>query len=165
MNFKVKDEHTEFVELIGGEENFKSLIISTMVYQCENFEKEEPFLCDPFHITRSGPVIIVGIREMCGFSFLMDMVIDGNRIEAYLSDEVAEFFCYMQDSLFEDRVDGWSEEDIEDFSFVNGKICMISAEDGFVSSIEMIDHDLAYPIIGEYIVDIINEWKKESIEE
>ena len=165
MNFKVKDEHTEFVELIGGEDNFKSLITSAMVYHSGEYEKEAPFLCDPIYITRPGPVIIVGIKIMCGFRLLMDMVIDGNRVEAYLSDDVADFFCYVQDSILEDGDDGWSEEDLEDFSFANGKICMISTEDGVVSSIEMIDHDLAYPIIREYIVDIINEWKKESIEE
>lgn len=149
-----------FEDKFGGEENLRSLVASSIMYFSGKYTEEEPYFCEEFCLTRRAPVIAVGVQEISDYDVIMDMIIDGERVMAYLGLEALMYIILAQRHLYEDPDCGWSKEDIDNYEFVVGKVFMIDSADDMISSIEIIDHDIAYGLVDEYIAAHINEFRK-----
>lgn len=156
--------HPDYVEeTLGGTDNFYALVASWIKYSKGSYPKEEPYLMEGFDVPELVPVIALGINETDDGEVLMDMLLCGERVEAYLDEDIVDWLCETSERLLESPDNDFSEEDIDTFAWINGKMFMIDAEDDFIFNMKMIDHIEAYYVIQDYIEEVKKYIKENNL--
>lgn len=123
QDYKIRDKFIN--ERIGGIERLTGLAYSVMAYMYGYSYKD--WIEDEGYTTEGYmPGIIIGIHKNEDNEKLLRMIVDDELRSVQISQEVEKFINSIKATASDDTFE-WTDEELDNYTFMNGRIIMFKA--------------------------------------